>query len=98
MGRTNDKYIKQLIKDCLVEMKRNQTILLLRGDLIPEETIPLYKEMYNRISSLKDKDWKDKEEFVRCKEEYIFKPDESFVFCLFDTHQFAKLFELYEYE
>ena len=98
MNKKEKTAIKRLIKDALKEMKQKQIILLERGDFVSGDDIPLLKEMYSSISGLLEKEWSDKEEFVRYKNEQIFEPNESFFLSLFDTQEFIRLFDLYEFE
>lgn len=96
----NKNEINSLIKKALKEMEQKQVVLLIRGDLVHREDLPLYKEMYNALKDVQVrlKENKDLEKTIGDMNTNIFMKHESFFMDLFDTNEFPWLFNLFEYE
>lgn len=98
----NSKRVEMLtlLNACLKEMRENQTVLLKRGDKFQKDEQLLFGKMYMAFKEMAAEleVGEDVAEMIRHKNLNIFEPHESFFMDLFETHQFGKLFEFFEYE
>lgn len=90
----------ETISKALDEMKRNQTIIVKRGDLFDEKERDLYKNMHEEIEDVRQflQDGGLVNKAYRHLQMNVFMKHESFFMSLFETQHFPGLFELFEFE
>ena len=85
---------KKLMKKAIKEMENGRVALLKRGDKVPEGSYEKYKNLLAAIKAISE----ETDEAVMIKKmNILFTEQEEFVYDLFETNGFKKLFELYEY-
>ena len=84
---------KKTVNEAIKEMEDGGMIVLLkRGDKIPEGSYQRFKYLLEQLKSTKELSEHETDKLI----EELFLKEEEFLYDLFDTGGFKKLFELYE--